>query len=103
MDQSFATGVSTLKSQASDYENFTPTNGASTGTNHSPLQFRRPFGCAVLELAQLRDFAKDHVEATKEHTMPIFVPTNEAVYSMLHQDIIGNNTKEFEKSPRYAP
>ncbi|THH08148.1 hypothetical protein EW145_g2899 [Phellinidium pouzarii] len=63
-------------------------------------QFRRPFGYAVLELSQLREFAKDQVESTREHTMPIYIPTNEAVYSMLHQDIIANNTKEFEKSPR---
>ncbi|EJD03246.1 cytoplasmic protein [Fomitiporia mediterranea MF3/22] len=67
-------------------------------------QFRRPFGCAVLELSQLREFAKEHAAEgsgpTREHTMPIFVPTNEAVYSMLHQDIIAGNNKEYEKSPR---
>lgn len=82
--------------------NIARTGSVSEGAGVPSGQFRRPFGCAVLELAQLRDFAKDHVEATKEHTMPIFVPTNEAVYSMLHQDIIGNNVKEFEKSPRYV-
>lgn len=74
----------------------TPSEGSYSG------QFRRPFGCAVLELTQLREFAKDHAEgaSTREHTMPIFVPTNEAVYSMLHQDIIASNSKEYEKSPR---
>jgi dedicator of cytokinesis protein 3 len=63
---------------------------------------RRPFGCAVLELSQLNKVATDAAEisATKEHTMPIFVPINEATFSMLHQDIINNNSKEFEKSPR---
>ncbi|THH15128.1 hypothetical protein EW146_g5303 [Bondarzewia mesenterica] len=63
---------------------------------------RRPFGCAVLELTQLSKLAADHatVSSTKEHTMPIFVPVNEAIFSMLHQDIIANNLKEFEKSPR---
>lgn len=66
--------------------------------------FRRPFGCAILELSQLREFAADPSDgAIREHTMPIFVPTNEAVYSMLHQDIIANNSKEYEKSPRYVP
>jgi hypothetical protein len=66
--------------------------------------FRRPFGCAVLELSQLTKVATDpaEVSSTKEHTMPIFTPVNEATFSMLHQDIINGNNKEFEKSPRYA-
>lgn len=69
-----------------------------------PAQFRRPFGCAVLELAQLSKMAADEsdISSTREHTMPIFVPTNEALFSMLHQDIIANNSKEYEKSPRYT-
>lgn len=67
-------------------------------------QFRRPFGCALLELKQLKQIATEGVEmsATREHTMPIFVPTNEATFSMLHQDILSNHTKDFEKSPRYV-
>jgi hypothetical protein len=40
------------------------------------------------------------VSTSREHTMPIYVPTNEALFSMLHQDIIANNVKEFEKSTR---
>lgn len=65
-------------------------------------QFRRPFGCAILDLSQLSQFVTEHTDAStiKEYTMPIYVPTNEAVYSMIHQDIIANNVKEFEKSPR---
>ncbi|KAF8270253.1 C2 domain in Dock180 and Zizimin proteins-domain-containing protein [Lactarius quietus] len=64
--------------------------------------FRRPFGCAVLELSQLSKVATDSAEvsSTKEHSMPIFTPVNEATFSMLHQDIINSNSKEFEKSPR---
>ena len=67
-------------------------------------QFRRPFGCAVLELTQLVQFVSEQSDAStmREHQMPIYVPTNEAVYSMIHQDIIANNGKEFEKSPRYV-
>ncbi|OJA18408.1 hypothetical protein AZE42_06392, partial [Rhizopogon vesiculosus] len=67
-----------------------------------PMNFRRPFGCAVLELTQLTKMMIEGVDVSpmKEHTMPIFVPTNEALFSMLHQDIIANNVKEFEKSPR---
>ena len=66
--------------------------------------FRRPFGCAVLELSQLSSVATDSAEvsSTKEHSMPIFTPVNEATFSMVHQDIIGGNNKEFEKSSRYA-
>lgn len=65
-------------------------------------QFRRPFGCAVLELNQLAQMAADSsdVHGPKEYLMPIYVPTNEFSFSMLHQNIIENNTKEFEKSVR---
>ncbi|KAI0268791.1 cytoplasmic protein [Gloeopeniophorella convolvens] len=68
----------------------------------SSTTFRRPFGSAVLELSQLNKVVTDpaEVSSTKEHTMPIFTPVSEATFSMLHQDIISNNTKEFEKSPR---
>ena len=80
------------------------TPGRSTPTFEAAPSghFRRPFACAILELSQLREFAADPSEGgtMKEHTMPIYVPTNEAVYSMLHQDIIASNTKEYEKSPR---
>ncbi|KAI9456498.1 C2 domain in Dock180 and Zizimin proteins-domain-containing protein [Lactarius psammicola] len=64
--------------------------------------FRRPFGCAVLELSQLNRVATDSAEvsSTKEHSILIFTPVNEATFSMVHQDIISNNNKEFEKSPR---
>lgn len=66
--------------------------------------FRRPFGCAVLELNQLTRVLTDltEVSSTKEYSMPIFTPVNEATFSMLHQDIINNNNKEFEKSSRYV-
>ena len=76
----------------------------SVSEGSSAGNFRRPFGCAVLELSQLREFILDHGEAAsqKEHTMPIYVSTNESIYSMLHQDIIAGNTKEYEKSPRYG-
>lgn len=68
------------------------------------LQFRRPFGCAVLELTQLSKLVVEQTDASplKEYTMPIYVPTNEASFSMIHQNIISNNTREFEKSSRYV-
>ncbi|THH28531.1 hypothetical protein EUX98_g5658 [Antrodiella citrinella] len=72
------------------------------GKGDSSANFRRPFGCAVLELSQLRKMVSEQVEVspTKEYTMPIFVPTHEATFSMLHQDILNGNTKDFEKSSR---
>ncbi|PWZ03173.1 hypothetical protein BCV70DRAFT_183899 [Testicularia cyperi] len=64
--------------------------------------FRRPFGCAVLELGQHHQFQTDMASSStmREHTMPIFVPTTEAAFSTLHQDIIASRTREFAKSPR---
>ncbi|KAG2015952.1 cytoplasmic protein [Coprinopsis cinerea AmutBmut pab1-1] len=65
-------------------------------------QFRRPFGCAVLELTELAKMVHDQADASalREYTMPIFVPTNEISFSTLHQHIINGNTKEFERSSR---
>ncbi|SPO22504.1 related to dedicator of cytokinesis protein 3 [Ustilago trichophora] len=64
--------------------------------------FRRPFGCAVLELGQHHHFQTDVATSStmREHVMPIFIPVNEAAFSTLHQDIIASRTREFEKSPR---
>jgi dedicator of cytokinesis protein 3 len=87
-------------------------DGASGGTNGTVSrsqgavdgvpQFRRPFGVAVLELTQLPELLAEGAEmtATKEFSMPIFVPTNESMFSMSHQDVIASNIKEYEKSPR---
>jgi len=65
---------------------------------------RRPFGCAVLELTQLSRMAADQSDSTglKEYTMPIYVPTNESSFSMIHQIIINGTSKGYDKSPRYA-
>lgn len=64
--------------------------------------YRRPFGCAVLELTQLTKWTVDKAEASqaKEHVLPIFVPAREVTFSTLHQAIIASDTSEFEKSPR---
>lgn len=64
--------------------------------------YRRPFGCAVLELSQLNKMVAEgsNVSPLREHTMPIYVPVNEALFSMLHQDIIAGNSREHDKSPR---
>ncbi|KAG6878530.1 hypothetical protein C0993_004428 [Termitomyces sp. T159_Od127] len=74
----------------------------SSSSTEIPSQSRRPFGCAVLELTQLSKMIAEQADVTplREHTMPIFVPTNEISFSMIHQNIINNNVKEFEKSIR---
>ncbi|KAI0321083.1 hypothetical protein OF83DRAFT_1168770 [Amylostereum chailletii] len=75
---------------------------SATGTATDAATFRRPFGCAVLELTQLSAIAADQSDAStsKEFSMPIYAPVNEAIFSMLHQDIIAGNSREFDKSPR---
>ncbi|KAF9529304.1 cytoplasmic protein [Crepidotus variabilis] len=80
--------------------NFSPTSGRMSAYDGG--HFRRPFGCAVLELTQLSKTIGDQTDASplKEYTMPIFIPTNEISFSMIHQNIINNNTREFEKSSR---
>lgn len=83
-------------------------NGHAHGANGHVHQYeggqmyRRPFGCAVLELTQLSKWSVDRAEASlaKEHTLPIFVPVREVTFSTLHQAIIASDTGEFEKSPR---
>ncbi|KAJ7594838.1 C2 domain in Dock180 and Zizimin proteins-domain-containing protein [Mycena floridula] len=77
------------------------TGRTSTNGETSP-QFRRPFGCAVVELTQIAKMIADNSGSTslREHQMPIFVPSSEISFSMIHQNIISNNFKEFEKSSR---
>ena len=71
-------------------------------SNESTQHVRRPFGCATLELSQLNKMVEEQLDVSslKECTMPIYVPTNEISFSMIHQNIINNNVKEFEKSSR---
>ncbi|KAK2467786.1 hypothetical protein APHAL10511_000081 [Amanita phalloides] len=71
-------------------------------SGESTQRVRRPFGCATLELSQLSKTVEDQSDMSpmKEYAMPIYVPTNEISFSMIHQSIINNNAKEFEKSSR---
>lgn len=78
-----------------------PLTGRTDSTNAIDVSHvRRPFGCAVLELTQLKAAEPTDVSPLKEHSMPIYVPTNEISFSMIHQNIINNNTREYEKSSR---
>ena len=79
-----------------------PTAGVRSTTTET-ISYRKPFGCAVIELFQLAQLAQENLDisSAREHSMPIYVPTNETIFSVLHQDIIIGNNKEYEKSPRY--
>ncbi|KAH8918163.1 hypothetical protein BT69DRAFT_1354118 [Atractiella rhizophila] len=83
---------------------FNSTGPSMVNTSRTGAQtFRRPFGCAVLEISQFNKHGSASVGeslAGKEHSMPIFVPANEAAFSTLHEDIIASRIKEIEKSPR---
>ncbi|CAG8553818.1 6358_t:CDS:2 [Funneliformis caledonium] len=63
-----------------------------------PQTFRRPFGCAVLEISHLLQGKEK--ETLSEHVMPIYVPVQESTFATLHEDIINSRAKELEKSPR---
>ena len=80
----------------------TPGHSRVSQSNDSTQHVRRPFGCATLELSQLNKMVEEQLDVSslKECTMPIYVPTNEMSFSMIHQNIINNNVKEFEKSSR---
>lgn len=96
------TGVT---SKSEELKNGSSTSGTRTFGNADPGGLvRRPFGCAILEITQLSKMATDQNDssALKEYTMPIYVPTNEASFSMIHQSIINNISKEYDKSPRYV-
>ncbi|KXN90212.1 Dedicator of cytokinesis protein 3 [Leucoagaricus sp. SymC.cos] len=97
--------VSYRNEQAWDSKQSPGANGTRNLSNGDSTSFvRRPFGCAVLELTQLSKMAADQSDFTglKEYTMPIYVPTNEASFSMIHQSIINNIAKEYDKSPRHV-
>jgi dedicator of cytokinesis protein 3 len=79
-----------------------PSSPRGNGMVDVASPFRRPFACAVLELTQLARMIAEDVDVTpaREHQMPIFTPTNEASFSMIHQNIISKNSKEYEKTSR---
>ncbi|KAI5478526.1 hypothetical protein MNV49_005055 [Pseudohyphozyma bogoriensis] len=78
------------------------TSGGMLTTDKAGRQsYRRPFGCAVLEVSQFNKIGTDDEDAPMpERQMPIFVPVNEASFASIHEDIIASRIKEIEKSPR---
>jgi dedicator of cytokinesis protein 3 len=77
-------------------------NSSQPRTKTSTAPFRRPFGCAVLDVSQFVKGAEDTVAKPREVTMQIFVPTDEGSFATLHEDIIHSRTSQFERSQRYV-
>lgn len=79
---------------------FGTSSGMLTTDRSGRQSYRRPFGCAVLEISQFNKLSADATTVSQEYQMPVFIPANEAAFSTLHEDIISSRIKEIEKSPR---
>ncbi|CAG8435565.1 3695_t:CDS:2 [Ambispora gerdemannii] len=90
-------GLFSKSSRDSEFIDQSTISIQSIGKSTSQV-FRRPFGCAVLDISHLLQGKEK--ESLSEHVMPIFVSTQESTFATLHEDIIHNRTKEFEKSSR---
>ncbi|KAK8853154.1 hypothetical protein IAR55_003855 [Kwoniella newhampshirensis] len=78
------------------------TDGQASTLEGRP-SFRRPMGCAVLELPRisiLLETGADKVGSGVEFNVPIYLPKDEATFATLHEDIINKRSKEFLTSPR---
>lgn len=74
---------------------------ATTSVFDGRPSFRRPLGCAVLELPQANKLLSDGVDkGGMEFSMPIFAPSDEAVFATLHEEIISGRLKDAVVSPR---
>jgi dedicator of cytokinesis protein 3 len=63
--------------------------------------FRRPLGCAVLELPKPNKLLSDGGEkGGMEFSIPIFAPGTEEAFATLHEDIIFGRMKDVATSPR---
>ncbi|CAG8552369.1 31262_t:CDS:2 [Gigaspora margarita] len=90
--------VTSLFSKTSKDSDNTDQISLHSNSKYSPQTFRRPFGCAVLDISHLLQGKEK--ETLSEHVMHIYVPIQESTFANLHEDIIHNRFKEFEKSPR---
>nr|XP_018260970.1 uncharacterized protein I303_06687 [Kwoniella dejecticola CBS 10117]OBR83128.1 hypothetical protein I303_06687 [Kwoniella dejecticola CBS 10117] len=76
-------------------------NGHSDSVEGKPL-FRRPMGCAVLELPALSRLlaeGSEKVGTGVEFQVPIYLPKDEATFATLHENIIHSRVKEYVTSP----
>lgn len=64
-------------------------------------RFRRPLGCAVLELPSLTKLmSAGEGGGGMEYNMPIYVPSEESGFASLHEDIIERRTRVYLKSSK---
>jgi len=68
--------------------------GVKTNGVHKGPTFRRPFGCAVLDLSQLLQDSPSPSERGTDHVMPIFVSVQEQDFHLLHERIIDSKTNK---------
>lgn len=63
---------------------------------------RRPFGCAVVDLARFRHLSAHGPSASEgtECSMPIYVPSSETGFASLHQAVIQQDINAFKVSPK---
>lgn len=72
-----------------------PGNVKTNGVHKGPV-YRRPFGCAVLDLSQLLQEASSSStsEGGTDHVMQMFVPVQEQDFHLLHERIIDSRTNK---------
>ncbi|XP_065184733.1 dedicator of cytokinesis protein 2-like isoform X1 [Sycon ciliatum] len=61
-----------------------------------PKEYRRPYGCAVLNIAQLLKSSRDTAEDTKECQLDIYGFENEGDFAELHTHIIKKNNSKIK-------
>lgn len=69
----------------------------TSSTGDGRPSYRRPFGCAILELPVL---SKLSTEAGLEFNMPIYVGREEGRFATLHEDLINRQNREYTTSNR---
>ncbi|WWC91624.1 uncharacterized protein L201_006570 [Kwoniella dendrophila CBS 6074] len=77
-------------------------NGNGSWMEGKPT-YRRPMGCAVLELppsTRLLSDSGDKIGTGIEFHVPIYLPKDESSFATLHENIIHNRVKEYVTSPR---
>lgn len=63
--------------------------------------FRRPLGCAVLELPKANKLLSDGGDkGGMEFSIPIFAPSSEEGFATLHEDVISGRMGNAATSPR---
>lgn len=74
------------------------TSSGATSSSSVTVPFTAASAAHTLAAAAAAASQKDLPPS--EHFMPIFVPSSESTFATLHEDIIAENTKEYEKHPR---